>query len=60
MDLGKRDFYFSSKNCRSKVYTSLVNVVFLVSQSTAKLVWQFLDFYDFIGILQGSAQGVKV
>jgi hypothetical protein len=44
-------FYFSCRNWSSKVYTSFVKVVVLVTQSTSKLVLQFLDFstilYDF-------------
>jgi hypothetical protein len=50
-DLGILYFYFSSKNCSSKVYTSLGKVVVLVSLSTTKLSLQFSDFsvmlYDF-------------
>jgi hypothetical protein len=44
IDLGMLDFYFSSKNCSSKVDTSLEKVVVLVTLSTAKLSLQFLDF----------------
>jgi hypothetical protein len=43
-DLGILHFYFSSKNCSSKVYTSLEKVVGLVSLRTTKLGLQFLDF----------------
>jgi hypothetical protein len=43
-DLGKSHFNFSSKNCSSKVYTCFAKVVVLVTQSTAKLGLQFLDF----------------
>jgi hypothetical protein len=43
-DLGILPFYFSSKNCSSKVYTSLEKVVVIVTLSTAKLGLQFLDF----------------
>jgi hypothetical protein len=43
-DLVILHFYFSSKNCSSKVYTSLEKVVVLVSLSTTKLGLQFLDF----------------
>jgi hypothetical protein len=44
IDLGILHFYFSSKNCSSKVYTSLQKVVVLVTMSTTKLGLQFLDF----------------
>jgi hypothetical protein len=44
IDLGILHFYFSSKNCSSKVYTSLENVVVLITLSTAKLDLLFLDF----------------
>jgi hypothetical protein len=48
---GISHFNFSSKNCNSKVYTCLEIGVVLVTQSTAKLSLQFLDFsvilYDF-------------
>jgi hypothetical protein len=37
-------FYFSSKNCSSKVYTSLKKVVVLVTLGAKKLGLQFLDF----------------
>jgi hypothetical protein len=37
-------FYLSCKNWSSKVYTSFVKVVVPVTQSTTKLVLQFLDF----------------
>jgi hypothetical protein len=37
-------FYFSCKNKSSKVYTSFAEIVVLVTQSTAKLGLQFLDF----------------
>jgi hypothetical protein len=43
-DLGILLFNFSSKNYSSKVYTYLEKVVVLVTQSTAKLSLQFLDF----------------
>jgi hypothetical protein len=43
-DLEKRDSYFSCKNWSPKVCTSFVKVVVLVTQSTAKLVLQFVDF----------------
>jgi hypothetical protein len=43
-DLGILHFYFSSKNCSSKVYTNLKKVVDLVTLSTAKLSLLFLDF----------------
>jgi hypothetical protein len=43
-DLGKRVSYFSCKNYSSKVYTSFVKVVVLGTQSTTKLVLQFLGF----------------
>jgi hypothetical protein len=43
-DLGKRVFYFSCKNKSSKVYTCFVEIVVLVTHSTAKLSLQFLDF----------------
>jgi hypothetical protein len=44
-DLGKSHFKFSSKNYSSKVYTCLVKVVVLVTQSRTKLCLHFLDFY---------------
>jgi hypothetical protein len=44
IDLGISHFNFSSKNCSSKVYTSFAENVDLVTQSTTKLVLQFLDF----------------
>jgi hypothetical protein len=44
IDLGILHFYFSSKNCSSKVYTSLEKVVVLVSLSTIKLGLQIFDF----------------
>jgi hypothetical protein len=44
IDLGILHFYFSSKSCSSKVYTTLEKVVFLVTLSTEKLSLQFLDF----------------
>jgi hypothetical protein len=44
IDLGMLDFYFSCKNCSTKVYTSLKKVVVLATLSTAKLSLQFLDF----------------
>jgi hypothetical protein len=44
IDLGILHFYFSSKNCSSKVYTSLEKVVVLVTLSATKLGLQFLDF----------------
>jgi hypothetical protein len=44
IDLGILHFYFSSKNCSSKVYTSLEKVVDLVTLSTTKLGLPFLDF----------------
>jgi hypothetical protein len=44
-DLGILHFYFSSKNCSSKVYTSLEKVVDLVTLSTTKSGLQLLDFY---------------
>jgi hypothetical protein len=48
IDLGILHFYFSCKNCSSKVYTSLEKVVVLVTLSTTKLGLLFLDFfYDF-------------
>jgi hypothetical protein len=43
-DLGILHFYFSSKNCSSKVHTYLDKVVVLVILSTAKLSLLFLDF----------------
>jgi hypothetical protein len=44
IDLGILHFYFSSKNCSSKVYTTLEKVVVLGTQNTAKLSLLFLDF----------------
>jgi hypothetical protein len=44
IDRGILYFYFSSKKCSSKVYTSLEKVVDIVTLSTTKLVLQFLDF----------------
>jgi hypothetical protein len=44
IDLGILHFYFSSKNCSSKVYTSLKKVVVLVVLSIAKLGLLLLDF----------------
>jgi hypothetical protein len=44
IDLGILNFYFSRKNCSSKVYISLEKVVVLDSLSTRKLGLQFLDF----------------
>jgi hypothetical protein len=44
IDLEISHFYFSSKNCCSKVYTTLDKVVVLVTLSTAKLGLLFLDF----------------
>jgi hypothetical protein len=38
------NFNFSCKNYSSRVYTSFVIFVVLVTQSTAKLVLHFLDF----------------
>jgi hypothetical protein len=43
IDLGILHFYFSRKNCSSKVYTFLEKVVVLVTLSTTKLGLQFLD-----------------
>jgi hypothetical protein len=43
-DLGKSHFNFSSKNYSPKVYTRFVKIVGLVTQSTKKIVLQFLDF----------------
>jgi hypothetical protein len=43
-DLGILQFYFSSKNCSSKVYTCFAKVVVPVTQSTTKLRLHFLDF----------------
>jgi hypothetical protein len=43
-DLGISHFNFSSKNCSSKVYTSFVENVVLVTQSTILLRLHFLDF----------------
>jgi hypothetical protein len=55
IDLVILHFYFSSKNCSSKVYTSLEKVVDLVTLSTTKLSLQFLDFsvicYGFYKVL---------
>jgi hypothetical protein len=44
IDLGILHFYFSSKNCSSKLYTYLEKVVVLVTLSTEKFGLQFLDF----------------
>jgi hypothetical protein len=43
-DLGILHFYFSSKNCSSKVYTYLEKVVVLVTLSTTKLSLLLLEF----------------
>jgi hypothetical protein len=43
-DLGILLFNFSSKNYSSKVYTYLEKVVVLVTMSTTKLGFPFLDF----------------
>jgi hypothetical protein len=43
-DLGISHFNFSSKNSSSKVYTCFAKVVAIVTQSTAKLALQFLEF----------------
>jgi hypothetical protein len=43
-NLGILHFYFSSKNCSSKVCTYLENVVALVTLSTTKLSLLFLYF----------------
>jgi hypothetical protein len=43
-DLGKTHSNFSCKNYSSKVYTKFAKVIVLVTQSTTKLVFQFLDF----------------
>jgi hypothetical protein len=48
IDLGILHFYFSSKNCSSKVYTYLEKVVVLVTISTEKLSLLFLDFLQFL------------
>jgi hypothetical protein len=44
IDLGVLHFYFSSKKCSSKVYTSLEKVIVLATLSTEKLSLQFLNF----------------
>jgi hypothetical protein len=43
-DLGISHFYFSSKNCSSKVYTYLEKVVVLVTLSTEIFSLLLLDF----------------
>jgi hypothetical protein len=53
-DLGIPHSNFSSKNQSSKVYTSFVEIVVLVTQSTI-----FGNFYDFIWILQVSSTTQK-
>jgi hypothetical protein len=42
-DLGILHFYFSSKNCGSKLYTTSEKVVVPVTLSTTKLGLQLLD-----------------
>jgi hypothetical protein len=42
-DLGILHLYFSSKTCRSKVYTYVEKVVVVATLSTAKLSLLFLD-----------------
>jgi hypothetical protein len=60
-DLGKLVFYFSCKIWSSKVYTCFVEVAVLVTQSTEKLVLQFLDFstilYAFYKMLPKHTRG---
>jgi hypothetical protein len=59
-DLDILHFYFSSKNCSSKVYTCFAKVVVLVTQSTTKLRLHFFGFfYDFIRILQDPVKAHK-
>jgi hypothetical protein len=64
IDLGILHFYFSSKNCSSKVYTHLEKVVVLVTLSTAKLSLLFLDFsticYGFYKVLPNTHKEVKM
>jgi hypothetical protein len=43
-DLGILHFNFSSKKQNSNVYTYFVKVVVLITETTEKLVLQFLDF----------------
>jgi hypothetical protein len=64
IDLGKTHFNFSWKNYSSKVYTSFAKVVGLVTKSTTKLVWQFLDFstilYEFYKLQPKHSKGLRI